>query len=56
MLIAEQGYDPVYGARPLRRYIQWQVETKIGRPLIAGDIPNGATISLDADDERLVVR
>ena len=37
--IAESGYDPVYGARPLRRYIQRELETRIGRALIAGDVP-----------------
>jgi ATP-dependent Clp protease ATP-binding subunit ClpB len=38
-LIAEQGCGPVYGARPLRRYIQREVETTIARSLISGDIP-----------------
>jgi ATP-dependent Clp protease ATP-binding subunit ClpB len=37
-LIACQGYDPVYGARPLRRYIQRAVETQIGRALLSGGI------------------
>jgi len=55
-LIADRGYDPVYGARPLRRYIQREVETKIGRALIAGDIRDGATIVLDVADGELVVR
>ena len=55
-LIARQGYDPVYGARPLRRYIQREVETRIGRALIAGEIRDGATITVDADDDELVVR
>lgn len=55
-LIAGRGYKPVYGARPLRRYIQREVETKIGRALIAGNIPDGATISLDADGDQLIVR
>ncbi|HEX5926862.1 MAG TPA: ATP-dependent chaperone ClpB [Baekduia sp.] len=53
--IAEHGYDPVYGARPLRRYIQREVETKIGRALLAGDIRDGATIRLDVGDGELVV-
>jgi ATP-dependent Clp protease ATP-binding subunit ClpB len=53
--IAEQGYDPVYGARPLRRYIQREVETRIARALLAGDIRDGATIRLDAGDGELVV-
>jgi ATP-dependent Clp protease ATP-binding subunit ClpB len=53
--IAEQGYDPVYGARPLRRYIQREVETRIARALLAGDIHDGATIRLDVRDGELVV-
>jgi ATP-dependent Clp protease ATP-binding subunit ClpB len=55
-LIAREGYDPVYGARPLRRFIQHEVETKIGRALLTGDIPDGSTITLDADGDELVVR
>ena len=34
----EQGYDPVYGARPLRRFISHEVETRIGRALLRGDV------------------
>jgi ATP-dependent Clp protease ATP-binding subunit ClpB len=55
-LIARRGYDPVYGARPLRRYIQREVETRIGRALIAGEIGDGAIVIVDADGEELVVR
>jgi ATP-dependent Clp protease ATP-binding subunit ClpB len=55
-LIAREGYDPVYGARPLRRFIQREVETRIGRALLAGDIKDGATITLTADDDELVVQ
>jgi ATP-dependent Clp protease ATP-binding subunit ClpB len=54
-LIARSGYDPVYGARPLRRYIQRVVETQIGRALLSGQILDGATITLDADGDDLVV-
>jgi ATP-dependent Clp protease ATP-binding subunit ClpB len=56
VLIAREGYDPVYGARPLRRFIQHEVETRIGRALLSGDIRDGATIELDADGDDLVVR
>ena len=56
VLIAREGYDPVYGARPLRRFIQREVETRIGRALIAGEIGDGATIEVDAADDELVVR
>ena len=55
-VVARQGYDPVYGARPLRRFIQREVETRIGRALIAGEIGDGVTITVDADEDALVVR
>jgi ATP-dependent Clp protease ATP-binding subunit ClpB len=55
-LIAQEGYDPVYGARPLRRYIQREVETRIGRALIAGDLRDGSTIILDVENGELTVR
>ncbi|MCW3003509.1 MAG: ATP-dependent chaperone ClpB, partial [Conexibacter sp.] len=54
--IAREGFDPVYGARPLRRYIQRDVETRIARALIAGDIADGATIFVDARDGELAIR
>jgi ATP-dependent Clp protease ATP-binding subunit ClpB len=56
VLIARAGYDPVYGARPLRRFIQREVETRIGRALLSGEIRDGATITLDVYDDELVVR
>jgi ATP-dependent Clp protease ATP-binding subunit ClpB len=55
LFIAQQGFDPVYGARPLRRVIAREVETRIGRALLAGDIPDGAAIQIDARDGELVV-
>jgi ATP-dependent Clp protease ATP-binding subunit ClpB len=55
-LIAREGYDPVYGARPLRRFIQREVETRVARALIAGDIHDGATVLLEAEGDELVVR
>jgi ATP-dependent Clp protease ATP-binding subunit ClpB len=54
-LIAERGFDPVYGARPLRRYIAHEVETRIGRALLAGDLPEGSTIIVDAREGDLSV-
>ena len=53
--IADQGYDPAYGARPLRRFIAREVETKVGRALLRGDLPDGGTVSLDVDHGELVV-
>jgi ATP-dependent Clp protease ATP-binding subunit ClpB len=54
-LIAREGYDPVYGARPLKRFIQREVETRIGRALLSGEIQDGATITVDVADDELVV-
>lgn len=54
-LIAHQGFDPVYGARPLRRYISHEVETLIGRALLRGDVEDGETILVDAQNGELVV-
>jgi ATP-dependent Clp protease ATP-binding subunit ClpB len=55
-LIAERGFDPVYGARPLRRFIARDVETRIGRALISGDAREGAEIEVDATDGDIAVR
>ena len=54
-LIAAEGFDPVYGARPLRRYISHELETRIGRALLAGDVRDGATIRVDATGGELQV-
>jgi ATP-dependent Clp protease ATP-binding subunit ClpB len=54
-LIAAQGFDPVYGARPLRRFISHEVETRIGRALLGGEVRDGATVRVDARGEELVV-
>ena len=53
--IAEQGFDPVYGARPLRRFIAHEVETRIGRALLGGDVHDGASIRVDLAEGELVV-
>ncbi len=54
-LLAMRGYDLVYGARPLRRLIQKELETRLGRALIAGDILDGATIHVDVQNGELIV-
>ena len=48
--IINAGYDPVYGARPLKRYIQKHVETLSARLILQGDVHEGGTITIDADD------
>ena len=47
---------PVYGARPLRRFIGREVETRIGRALLSGDVLDGAVIRIDYADGELTVR
>jgi ATP-dependent Clp protease ATP-binding subunit ClpB len=53
--IARNAYDPVYGARPLKRYLQHQLETRLGRAIIAGEIGEGGTVTVDAADGELTV-
>ena len=53
--IIEAAYDPVYGARPLRRYLQHTVETLIGRKIIADQVEPGAALTVDVQDGQLTV-
>jgi ATP-dependent Clp protease ATP-binding subunit ClpB len=53
--VARAGFDPVYGARPLKRYLQRHLETRIGRALVAGEIPDGSTITVSVKDDDLVI-
>ena len=53
-LIIDKGYDPVYGARPLKRYLQAAAETLIAKEILAGNLETGSTIVLDAEDGKLV--
>ena len=55
VLVAREGFDPVYGARPLRRYLQRQLETRIGRALVGGEASDGSTIEVGAGEGGLVV-
>ena len=52
--LAEAGYDPVYGARPIKRTIQKSLESEIARRVLAGDIVEGQTLLVDVDDGKLV--
>lgn len=54
-VMVREGYDPVYGARPLKRYIGNTLETVIAKKLIAGDVYNGCTIVIDGKDENIEV-
>ncbi len=53
--IASAGFDPVYGARPLRRFIAHEVETRIGRALLAGDVADGGVVRIAVEDGELAV-
>ena len=54
-LIAREGFDPVYGARPLKRFIQREVETRIARALIAGEAREGSRVRAEVRDGHLAV-
>jgi len=53
--IARSGFDPVYGARPMKRFIQHELETRVGRAIIAGQVPDGATLFVGVKKGELAV-
>jgi ATP-dependent Clp protease ATP-binding subunit ClpB len=53
--VAREGYDPVYGARPLKRYLQHELESKIARALVAGEVTEGSVVRVDAQGGALAV-
>ncbi len=53
--VIDNGYDPLYGARPLRRFLQHTVETLVGRKMIADEVAPGSTLTVDCVDGELVV-
>lgn len=53
--VIDAGYDPVYGARPLRRYIQKNVETMAAKIILGGNISEGSIITIDSDGNGLIV-
>ena len=55
-LIIERGFDPIYGARPLKRYLQSAAETLIAKEILRGDLPAGSTLVLDAENGELSCR
>jgi ATP-dependent Clp protease ATP-binding subunit ClpB len=54
-LLAHLGYDPQFGARPLKRVIQQEVENRIARGILEGTIREGDTLKIDAKDGKLVI-
>jgi ATP-dependent Clp protease ATP-binding subunit ClpB len=55
-LIVDESYDPAFGARPLRRYVQHSVETLLGRKIIADDVAPGTKMVVDAGEDGLFIR
>jgi ATP-dependent Clp protease ATP-binding subunit ClpB len=53
---AEKGYDPVFGARPLKRFLQRQIETKLARALIAGTVTEGSEVKFAVKGDELVMK
>jgi len=54
-LIAQAGYDPVYGARPLKRYLQRELETRVARAIIAGNVPEGSVLQVKVEHGTLTL-
>ena len=54
--VIDNGYDPLYGARPLRRFLQHTVETLVGRKMIADEVLPGTTLVVDCENDQLVLR
>ena len=53
---AEKGYDPVFGARPLKRFLQRNIETQLARALIAGTVAEGSEVKFSVKDDKLTMR
>ncbi len=54
--IAKAGYDPVYGARPLKRYLQRELETRVARAIIGGDVIEGGTLRVELENGALCIK
>ena len=55
-LIGDLGYDPAYGARPLKRTIQREVTDRLAKLSLAGELPEGSTALVERDGEQIVVK
>lgn len=55
-MVVDKGYDPVYGARPLKRYLQNYVETLAAKKILSGDVHAGDTLVLDVENGEFVCR
>ncbi len=52
--IVEEAYDPAYGARPLRRFIQKDIETNLSKMILANQVPENSTVTIDSNGEKLI--
>ena len=52
----DHGYDPVYGARPLKRYLQKNVDTLVAKLILAGNVGTQDVITIDVDNGKLVAK
>ena len=55
-ILAVEGYDPVYGARPLKRYIQNTLENKLARLIISGEINYGSHVVIDGKEDEIIIK
>jgi ATP-dependent Clp protease ATP-binding subunit ClpB len=53
--LAEKGFDPIYGARPLRRLVQKEIGDQLARAILAGDVRDGETVTVDVVGDGLVL-
>ena len=51
--IVKEAYDPAYGARPLKRFVQKDIETNLSKMILSNEIPENSTILIDSDGEKL---
>ena len=54
--IAKEAYDPQYGARPIKRYLQKHVENELAGMIIRGELVDGGKVSVDSDGENLIFK
>jgi len=54
--IAEKSYDPVYGVRPLKRFLQKQVETRLARGLLSGEVADQSTVRFELENDTLIMK
>ena len=55
-LIAEESYTPQLGARPVKRYIQRNIETLLGKEIIKGTLEDNSTVTIDVEDNNIVIK